>query len=151
MADKNFNVKNGLDIGDNVATSVTKTTINSASETTIDSILTDTTKSIDYSLTLFQGNTGVVGKKIFATENGIGASVQEYGSISVNREEYNAPPVTWTTSTSNFGSTLIYSVAYGNNIWVASGVYGQLRTSTDAITWTTRTSNFGNLNIFSVA
>jgi len=72
MADKNFKVKNGLDIGDNVATSVTKTTINTNAETTLDSILTGTVKSADYSLTLFQGNTGVVGKKIFATENGAG-------------------------------------------------------------------------------
>jgi hypothetical protein len=42
------------------------------------------------------------------------------------------------------------AVAYGNSLWVAAGVTGQIRTSTDAITWTTRTSNFGNTQINSV-
>ena len=55
MADKNFKVKNGLDIGDNVATSVTKTIINTDTKTTLDSALTGTIKSADYSLTLYQG------------------------------------------------------------------------------------------------
>jgi hypothetical protein len=58
---------------------------------------------------------------------------------------------TWTTRTSNFGSSMIKSVAYGNNLWVAGGYYGQIRTSTDGITWTTKTSNFGNSSIRSVA
>ena len=57
----------------------------------------------------------------------------------------------WTTQTSNFGTTGILSVAYGNNLWVAGGYYGQLRTSTDAVTWTTRTSNFGTSHISTVA
>jgi hypothetical protein len=57
----------------------------------------------------------------------------------------------WTTRTSNFGNTHIDSVAYGNNLWVAGGNYGQLRTSTNATTWTTRTSNFGNTDINSIA
>jgi hypothetical protein len=141
MADKNFKVKNGLDIGDNISTSVTKTTINSASEVTLDSIPTGTVKSVDYSLTLFQ-DAGVIGKKYFATENGLGASIQEYGSVSVNRSEYSGVWI-WTTRTSNFGNSNIRSVAFGNNLWVAGGYSGSLRTSTDAITWTTRTSNFG--------
>ena len=34
----------------------------------------------------------------------------------------------WTTRTSNFGTTNINTVAYGNNIWVAGGDVGQLRT-----------------------
>jgi hypothetical protein len=151
MADKNFKVKS-LDIGDNVSTYVTRVVINTAAETTLDSILTGTTESVDYSLALYQG-AGIVGKKILAAENGAVISFQEYGSVSVNRAEFfgynNAS--TWTTRTSNFGNTNIRSVAYGNNLWVAGGYAGQIRTSTDAVTWTTRTSNFGNSIITSVA
>lgn len=58
--------------------------------------------------------------------------------------------LTWTTQNSNFGSNEIFSIAYGNNLWVAVGNNGQIRTSTDAITWVTRTSNI-NLPLFSVA
>lgn len=130
MADKNFKVKNGLDIGDNIQTYVTRVVINTASETTLDSILTGTVKSADYSLTLFQG-AGVIGKKYFATENGSGASTQEYGSVSVNRSVYSVV-WNWTTQTSNFGATNILSVAYGNNLWVAGGNTGQLRTENPA-------------------
>jgi hypothetical protein len=68
---------------------------------------------------------------------------------------YNTPAASWTTRTSNFGTTNIRSVSYGNSLWVAAGDTGQLRTSTDAITWTTRESNFTNqygpTNILSVA
>jgi hypothetical protein len=149
MADQNFKVKNGLSIGDNVATYVTKVTINTAAETTLDSILTGTVESVDYSLTLYQG-AGVISKKYLATENGTVVSTQEYASSSVNRAEFSAEAFTWTTRTSNFGNTQILSVAYGNNLWVATGNYGELRTSTDAITWTTRTSNFGVYSIMSV-
>jgi hypothetical protein len=43
--------------------------------------------------------------------------------------------VTWNTQTSNFGASLIYSVAYGNGVWVAGGQAGTLRTSgTETIT-----------------
>jgi hypothetical protein len=49
---------------------------------------------------------------------------------------------TWTSKTSTFGTTHIYSIAYGNGIWVAGG-YGLIRTSTDTITWATQTSVFG--------
>jgi hypothetical protein len=46
---------------------------------------------------------------------------------------------TWTTVNSNFGSTIIRSIAYGNDLWVAGGNTGQIRTSTDATTWVTKT------------
>ena len=45
----------------------------------------------------------------------------------------------------------IISVAFGNNLWVASGVDGQLRTSTNGVTWTPQVSTFGTTNIESVA
>ena len=126
MADKNFKVKNGLSIGDNVSTYVTRVVINTGAETTLDSILTGTVKSVDYSLTLSQG-AGVTGKKILAVENGAGASTQEYGLFSVSRAEYSGV-WNWTTRTSNFGNTSIRAVAYGNNLFVAGGHSGQLRT-----------------------
>jgi hypothetical protein len=46
--------------------------------------------------------------------------------------------ITWTTRTSNFGATIVETIAFGNNLWVAGGYNGTIRTSTDAITWMTR-------------
>ena len=37
--------------------------------------------------------------------------------------------VFWNTQTSNFGSSGIEAVAYGNGVWVAGGAAGTLRTS----------------------
>ena len=53
--------------------------------------------------------------------------------------------MTWVTQTSNFGATIIRSVAFANNLWVAAGNSGLIRTSTDAVTWVTRTSNLGTI------
>ena len=72
--------------------------------------------------------------------------VRQHNELVVKRED-----VVWTTRTSNFGTSTIRSVTFGNNLWVAGGTGGQIRTSTDAVTWTTRTSNFGNTTINSVA
>jgi hypothetical protein len=36
----------------------------------------------------------------------------------------------WVTRTSNFGGRNIDSIAFGNNLWVAGGLGGTLRTST---------------------
>jgi hypothetical protein len=52
---------------------------------------------------------------------------------------------------STFGTSTINSVEFGNGLWVAVGVGGQLRTSTDATTWVTQTSEFGTSAINSVA
>jgi hypothetical protein len=46
---------------------------------------------------------------------------------------------TWTTRTSGTAQT-IYSLTYGNSLYVYAGGNGVLGTSTDAITWTARTS-----------
>jgi len=54
---------------------------------------------------------------------------------------------TWTTQTSGFGTTGIFSVTYGDGLYVAVGSSGTLTTSTDGTTWTTRTSGFGTTNI----
>jgi hypothetical protein len=60
-------------------------------------------------------------------------------------------PTAWTTVTSNFGNTTIFSISYGNGLWIAGGEIGQTRTSTNGSAWTTVTSNFGSTNIFSIA
>ena len=61
----------------------------------------------------------------------------------------------WSTQTSQFGTTVILSIAYGNGTWVAGGGSGPLvtalRTSTDnGVTWNTQTGNFTSA-IWSVA
>jgi hypothetical protein len=63
---------------------------------------------------------------------------------SNNLESWINFSLIWTTVNSNFGNTVIFSIAYGNGLWVASGDAGQIRTSTNGSTWTTVTSNFSN-------
>ena len=72
-------------------------------------------------------------------------------STPLGSKLYNAQYYVWTTQQSQFGTSFIWSVAYGNGLWVAGGDFGTLRTSTDAITWVTRESRFGASNITSVA
>lgn len=48
--------------------------------------------------------------------------------------------VSWTQQTSSFGTTAIYSVAYGNGVWVAGGGSNKIATSPDGVTWTQRTT-----------
>jgi hypothetical protein len=76
-------------------------------------------------------------------------SIKDGNNLSVGASESfiytSTDKISWTTRTSNFGFTLITSIAYGNSLWVAAGHSGQLRTSTDAITWVTRTSNFSDI------
>jgi hypothetical protein len=71
--------------------------------------------------------------------------------LSYGRESFIPAGIVWTTVTSNFGNTQINSIAYGNNLWVAGGNIGQMRTSTNGSTWTTVNSNFGTTPINSVA
>ena len=47
---------------------------------------------------------------------------------------------TWASRTSGFGSNTIYSVAFGNSLFVAVGQNGTITTSSDGITWTARTA-----------
>jgi hypothetical protein len=65
--------------------------------------------------------------------------------------EANSTFTTWTTRTSQFGTTAINGITYGNSTYVAVGSAGQVRTSTNGTTWTTRTSTFGATNINDVA
>jgi hypothetical protein len=57
----------------------------------------------------------------------------------------------WTQRTSSFGTSDIYGVTYGNNMFVAVGQIGKLATSADGITWNQRTSSFGTIGIQDVA
>jgi hypothetical protein len=59
--------------------------------------------------------------------------------------------VTWTSRTSQFGTSQITNVAYGNGVFVAVGSAGKISTSTDGITWTARTANMATNEIAAVA
>ena len=130
----------------------TTTSITANTETTIASFDKDVANAAEFTVKVEQGSR-FLSNKVLVLHNGTTADFTKYGELSIAADEYQVGTgaVTWTTRTSNFGSTDINSVAYGNNLWVAGGATGQLRSSTDAITWTTRTSNFGNYTIYSVA
>jgi len=49
----------------------------------------------------------------------------------------------WVSANSNFGSSAINSIFYGNSLYVIGGAGGAMSSSTDAVTWTLRTSGFG--------
>ena len=55
--------------------------------------------------------------------------------------------ITWTTRTSNFGSTSITASTFGNNTYLIGGLGGAIGTSPDATTWTLRSSSFGSNSI----
>jgi hypothetical protein len=136
----------------------TETTITTNSVTTIDSFDKSTADSAEFTVKITQGDRRYSSKSL-ALHNGTTVDLVQYGELSIGATEVEAVAgsgaITWVTQTSNFGSTSINSVAYGNNLWVAGGggyaALGEIRTSTDAITWTTRTSNFGSTAIRSVA
>ena len=67
--------------------------------------------------------------------------------LEVSQMQATYPAPSLGAPTSNFGTTIIYAVTYGNGLFVAGGETGQLRVSTDAITWSTATSNFGVTHI----
>ena len=146
MAEMNFLVSKNV-VAQNVPV-FTETTISTGSETTIASFSKTSAESAECIVKVKQGDRRF-SDKVLVLHNGTTSDFTEYGELSLTA---TAAGVTiWTTRTSNFGNTSVQSVAYGNALWVAGGVSGQLRTSTDAITWTTRTSNFGTTRINSVA
>jgi hypothetical protein len=79
---------------------------------------------------VFGNNLWVAGGNDNAAGGGYGATA---GVIRTSTDA-----ITWTTRTSNFGATVVETIAFGNNLWVAGGYNGTIRTSTDAITWMTR-------------
>lgn len=96
--------------------------------------------------------------KIFYQENQPTGGTYIVGDIWFDTNDGNrqyvytgTDAVTWITQSSNFGSTTIRSVAFGNSTWVLAGDTGQIRTSTDTILWTTQVSNFGSSSILTTA
>ena len=127
---------------------VTTTSVTANTATTVDSFALSAADSAEFTVKVKQGSR-YESVKALALHNGTTVDLVQYGEISIAATETSF--ATWTTQTSNFGNTNIQSIAYGNNVWVAAGSAGQLRTSTDAVTWTTRTSNFGTTRIQAVA
>jgi hypothetical protein len=134
------------------ATSPTTTSITVNTATTIASFDKDVANAAEFTVKVEQGSR-FLSNKVLVLHNGTTADFTKYGEISIASSDPvpGTGAVTWTTQISNFGSSDIFSVAYGNNLWVAGGLAGELRTSTDAITWTTRASNFDGNYIYSVA
>ena len=56
------------------------------------------------------------------------------GNVAQLRSSTNG--ITWTTRTSQFGSSNIFSVDFVNNYFIASGLSGRLSYSIDGTTWT---------------
>ena len=146
MAEKNFLVGQNID-ANNVDFAVTKeTVITTNSATTIASFNASEMNASEFSVSATQGLQTTT-KMIMVGHDGTTVSSTQYGESSIGTAAIavaGTGAITWVTQTSNFGNSIIYSVAYGNNLWVAGGYYGQIRTSTDAVTWVTQTSNFPN-------
>ena len=130
------------------AAAPTTTTVSVNTATTIDSFALSAADSAEFTVKVKQGSR-YESLKALALHNGTTVDLAQYGELSIAATETSLG--TWTTRTSNFGIENINSVAYGNNLWVAVGDGGQLRSSTDGTTWTTRTSTFGGYAINSVA
>ena len=130
-------------VGTGLSVEPTTTSVTANTATTVDSFALSAADSVEFTVKVKQGSR-YESLKALALHNGTTIDLVQYGEISIAATETVAGSgaVTWVTRTSNFGNTSVRSVAYGNNVWVAGGYNGQLRTSTDAITWTTRTSNF---------
>lgn len=133
----------------------TTTSITANTATTLASFDKDVANAAEFTVKVEQGSR-FLSNKVLVLHNGTTADFTKYGEISIAATETVAGTglVTWTTQTSNFGAQAIPSVAYGDNLWVAGGNNGGIRTSTDAVTWVTQTSNFPGSytgSIFSVA
>ena len=103
--------------------------------------------------------------ELWASQNGTKFQQIEttpFGSSNVNDVFYGTDVevtsdtantgILWDSVNSSFGNQTVTDIANNNNnLWVAVGYSGQLRTSTDARTWVTQNSNFGNTSIISVA
>ena len=71
------------------------------------------------------------------------------GGISSSLLTTSTDSINWTLRTSGFGTTIIQSLTFGNNLYVASGG-ATLTSSTDTIVWELRTSGFGTTDIRSL-
>ena len=73
-----------------------------------------------------------------------------YIAVGENGLLYTAsdPTLTWTSRTSQFGTTTVSRIHDNGSLIVIVGESGKMATSTDGITWTLRTSGFGTSNIY---
>lgn len=81
----------------------------------------------------------LVGSKIDVVQTGAGQT-----EIVAGTSQSPSTATSWVTRTSNFGSTAIRGLAYGNGVWIVVGSQlnsaSSVRRSTDTITWTTQTT-----------
>ena len=77
------------------------------------------------------------GTRISVVQTGEGEVSFASGSVSSP-----STATTWVTQNANFAVTSIFTVAYGNGLWLLGGYGSNLRRSTDAITWATQAANF---------
>jgi hypothetical protein len=74
-----------------------------------------------------------------------------YVAVGDTGQIYSSPDgVTWTSRTSQFGTSYIFDVAHANGVFVAVGAAGKISTSSDGITWTARTANMSTNEIRAV-
>ena len=118
-----------------------------------DVIYSDDLSSPGNQVFLAAGNDG----KLAKSSDGLSWSTINTGDttninvVSYGGESFLPVGIIWTTVNSNFNTTDVLSIAYGNGLWVAGGASGQMRISTDGATWTTVTANFGTTWIYFVA
>ena len=155
MAERNFVVSKSI-VADNVG-EIVETTVTANTATTVASFPLSDSDTVEFTVKATQGDRRYSSKAL-ALHNGTTVDLSQYGELSIAATEAVAGTgaVTWVTRTSNFSPSMlgfshVLSVDYGDEIWVAAGEYGDMRTSTDAVTWTTATSNFGYSTVFSVA
>jgi hypothetical protein len=75
------------------------------------------------------------------TVNGFNLTGPTNLNVTNGSLNYDGVTFSWTTRTTGFGNTSIDALTFGNGLYVAGGLNGELRTSTDTITWTSRVSN----------
>ena len=108
-------------------------------------------------ITWTSGDTGFPGVNApingLAYGNGVYVAVGQYydGSDFQARMATSTNGSSWTNRTSQFSSSNIRGVTFGDGLFVAVGFDGQLTTSTNGTTWNSRTSGFGSTDdIYSV-
>jgi hypothetical protein len=75
----------------------------------------------------------------------VGYFNNQYISVGYDNVRTSPNGTTWTSRTNPFtGGRTVFSVAFGNNVYVITADAGGIATSTDAVTWTLRTSGTTN-------
>jgi len=143
MSEKNFVVNKSVSAENTPL--VTDTTLSTISETIVGSFSASAYKSVDIDIAVEQDG-GFSSRSYHGSVKSGVVFTTQYASLDVKRNQYTEAPFTKISVINNPVGQNIYGIKFGNNLFIAHGAYGQIKTSTDAITWTTRTSNFGNEN-----